>query len=64
MTYAEKSLARLNNYTGDNVWEDVVWFLEGIDWDKSCKASVDSTVIIFTDGSTSEWNYATNNWEV
>lgn len=64
MTYAEKALAGLNNYTGDNLWEDVVWFLEGVDWDKSCEASIDSTIVVFTDGSKAEWNCVTDSWEV
>ena len=44
---------RLNDYTGDNIWEDIIWHLEDIDDDAIEQADPChmSDTIIFTDGT-------------
>lgn len=61
-TYAYLALSKLNGYEGDNLWNDVIEGLAGADWDASCEASNDSTVVVFDDGSRAEWDVVRQEW--
>lgn len=61
-TYAYLSLPKLNSYEGENLWNDVIEGLAGADWDASCEASNDSTVVVFEDGSRAEWDVVSQEW--
>ena len=63
MTTGRKLAEALNEYRGDNEWQDIIYHWEGVDWDGSDPRG-DGSAIRLDDGTWVVWNGPDKRWEV
>lgn len=61
----EDVLNRVNSYTGDNIWQDVIWKLDELDQvatEDAALTDTDSTLFVLTGGQLIRYDQAAGQW--
>lgn len=61
----QSTIDQLNTYAGDDIWQDVIYGIDGFDMEATTEAdpSDRSDVIVLTDGTRIEFDQRTGEWE-
>ncbi len=60
LTNSMLMLNQLNSYTGDNIWQDVIYTFDNLDQNKCCDG--DGTFIYFNDDSVIRYEESQQIW--